>query len=80
MLEFMDYVEVSFRHDANIGRLCNNLNNIVGIGIWYDTFQVHNTKRQWLLNNVVAALNSHNINCGSFGEYAIYVAGIQNSV
>jgi len=43
-LEFLDYEEVPFRSDANIGHLCNNLNNIVGKGIWYDTFQVQNTK------------------------------------
>jgi len=57
MLEFLDYEEVSFRPDAKVGHLCNNLNNIVGKDIWCDTFQVQSTKWLWLVNSVVAALN-----------------------
>ena len=80
MLEFLDYEEVSFRPDANIGHLCDNLNNAVGKGIWFDTFQIQNTKWLWLVNNVIAVLNSDNMHFGCFGQYANYVAGILNSV
>jgi len=80
MLEFLDYEEVSFRPDANIVHLCNNLNNIVGKSIWHDTFQVQNTKWLWLVNNVVAALNIDNMHCECSGQYASYVTGILNSV
>jgi len=80
MMEFLDYEEVSFRPDANIGHLFNNLNNNAGKAVWYDTFQVQNTKWLWLVNNVVAALNSYNMHCGCFGQYASNVAGILNSV
>jgi hypothetical protein len=38
-MEFLDFEEVSFHPDTNVGHLCNNLNNTIGIGIWYDTFQ-----------------------------------------
>jgi hypothetical protein len=41
-MEFLDFEEVSFYPDANVGHLCNNLNNTIGLGIWYDTFQVQN--------------------------------------
>jgi len=80
MLEFLDYEEMSFRPDAKIGHLCNNLNNIVGKGIWYGTFQVQNTKWLWSVNNAVAALNSDNKHCGYFGKYGSYVAGILKPV
>jgi hypothetical protein len=42
-------------------------------------FKVQNTKWLWLVNNV-AVLNSDNMHCGCFGQYASYVAGIMNSV
>jgi hypothetical protein len=71
---------VPFHPDANVGHLCNNLNNTIDIGIWYDTFEVQNTKWLWLVNKVVAILNSDNMHCGCFGQYASYVAGILNSV
>ena len=80
MLEFPEYDEGSFRPDANIGHLCDNLNNTVGKGIWFDTFQIQNTKWLWLVNNVIAVLNSDNIHFGCFGQYANYVARILNSV
>jgi hypothetical protein len=32
------------------------------------------------VNNVVAVLNSDNMHCGCFGQYASYIAGILNSV
>jgi hypothetical protein len=79
-MEFLDFEEVSFYPDAKVGRLCNNLNNTIGIGIWYDTFQVQNTKLLWLVNNVVAVLNRDNMHCECFGQYASYVAEILNSV
>jgi hypothetical protein len=78
-MEFLDFKEVSFHPDANVGHLCNNLNNTIGIGIWYGTFQVQNTKWLWLMNNI-AVLNSDNMHCGCFRQYAIYVAGILNSI
>jgi hypothetical protein len=55
-MEFLDLEEVSFHPASNVGHLCNNLNNIIFIRIWYDTFQVQNTKLLWLVNNVVAVL------------------------
>jgi len=57
-----------------------DLNNIVGQGIWYNTFQVQNTEWLWWMNNIVINLNSDNMLSGSFGLYPSYVAGILNSV
>jgi hypothetical protein len=79
-MEFLEFEELSFHPDANVGHLCNNVNNTIVIGNWYDTYQVQNTKWLWLVNNVVAVLNSYNMHCGCIGQYASYVAGILNLV
>ena len=79
-MEFLDLANVSFLPNSSIGRLCEDLNNIIGQSIWYDTFQVQNTEWLWLVNNIVTALNSEKVLCGCFGLYPSYVAGILNSV
>jgi hypothetical protein len=56
------------------------LNSTVGQGIWYDTFQVQNTKWLWLVNDNITTMNSNNMLCGCFGLYPSYVAEILNLV
>ena len=80
IINFQDFADISFLPNSNIGRLCEDLNNIVGQGVCYDTFQVQNTKWLRLVNNIVSALNSDNVLCDSFGLYPSYVSGILNSV
>ena len=60
--------------------MCEDLNTTVGQGIWYDTFQVQNTKWLWLVNDIVTTMKSNNVLCASFGIFPSYVAGILNSV
>ena len=79
-MDFLNINDVSFSPKASIGRLCEDLNNNVGYGIYYDTFQVRNTKLLWLVNNIVVALNSDKVLCGYFGVYPSYVSGTLNSV
>ena len=55
-MDFLDFSDVSFRPNNSIGRLCEDLNHIVGYGIWYDTFQVQNTQWLWLVNNIVTTI------------------------
>jgi len=76
----MDFRAVSFLPSSSIGRLCDDLNNIVGQGFWYGTFQVQNTKWLWLVNDIFTTMNSDKVLCGSFGLYPSYAAGILNSV
>jgi hypothetical protein len=76
-MDFLDFVSVTFLPDSSIGQLCEDLNTMVGLSIWYDTFQVQNTKWLWLVNDSVANIN--NVLCGSFGLYPSYVAGMLNS-
>jgi len=79
-MDFLNVRDVSFLPDSSIGGLCADLNNIVGQGVWYDTFQVKNTKWLWLVNNIVTTMKSDKVLCGSFGLYPSYVACILNSV
>ena len=46
IMDFLDFADVSFQTNASIGRLCEDLNHIIGYGIWYDTFQVQKFKLQ----------------------------------
>ena len=70
---FVDFDDVSFLPNFSIGRLREDLNNIVEQGIWYDTFQVQNTKWLWLVNNIFTTLNNDIMICGCFGFYPSYV-------
>jgi len=80
MMDFLDSSDVSFLPNSNTGQLCEDLNTIVGQGIWYDTFQVQNTKWLLLVNDTVTAINSDNVLCGTYGLQPSYVAGTLNSV
>ena len=79
-MDFVGFADISFRPNTSIGRLCEDLNNIVGYGIWYDTFQVQNAQWLWLVKYIVTALNSDKVLCGCFGLYPSYVSGIQSYV
>ena len=79
-MDFLDFADVSFLANSSIGQLCQDLNSIIGEGIWYDTFQTKNSEWLFFVNNIVAATNSDKILCGSFGLYPSYADGIPNSV
>ena len=77
-MDFLHFGDVLFLPNSSNGRLCEDLNNIVGQGIWNNTFQVQNTELLWLVDDILMTLNSDNVLCGSFGFYPSYVAGILN--
>jgi len=79
-MDFLHFGSVSFQPDTNIGHLCEELNNMVGNAVWNDTFNIRNTKWLWLVNDIVAAMNSDVILCGSFELYPCFVAVILNSM
>ena len=68
----------SFLPCSSIGRLCEDLSNIVGQVSWYDKFKVQNTKWLWLLNDIDWTTNNDMVLFGSFGLYPNYVAGTLN--
>jgi hypothetical protein len=80
IMYFLDFSYVSFISNLGIGQLCEDLNTIIGQAIWYDTFQILNTRWLWLVNDLVTTPNSDNVLCGTFWLYPSYVAGNLNSV
>jgi len=79
-MDFLGFRNVSYLPNSSIGRLCEDLNNAIGQGVWYDTFQVQNTKWLWFVNDIVKTVNSDKVLCGSLGLYPSYAAGILNYV
>jgi len=76
----LDYCNVSYLKNSNIRRLCEDLDNIVGQGVCYDTFQVQNMKWWYFVNDIVTTVNSDKVLRGSFALYPSYAAGILKSV
>jgi len=70
---------ISFLTNSSFGQLCENLNEIIGQGIYYVRFDIHNTKRLWFVSNVFIAIKSDKTLSGRFGIYPRFVAGILNS-
>jgi hypothetical protein len=66
MMDFLQHADVSFGSDANIGQLCEELSNIYGRSIWYDTFKLQNKKWLWFVNDVVAAMKINTMLRGFF--------------
>jgi hypothetical protein len=58
--------------------LCENLNNVIGHGIWYDTYKFQDTYILWFVIEIIETMNSENMLCGCFGLYPCYIAGILN--
>ena len=59
-MEWLQFPKISFSTDSGIGQLCEDLNEIVGQGIYYDTFEIENTKWFWFVSNIITVLNNDN--------------------
>jgi len=57
-MDFLNFRDVSFLPDSSIGRLCEDLNSIVGQGVWYDIFQVKYTMWFCFVNDIVTTMNN----------------------
>ena len=73
-MEWLQFQNISFSQDSNIGQLCE----IDGQGIYYDTFEIQDTKWFWFVSNMVTALINEKTLFGCFGMYPSFVAGILN--
>jgi hypothetical protein len=77
---FLQFADVSFRTHTNIGRICEDLNSMIGEEVWHDTFKIQNTNWLYLVNYIVSAINNDESLCVCFGLYTSYVTGILNSL
>jgi hypothetical protein len=60
-------------------QLFEGLNEIVGLGIYYDRCEIQNTKWLWFVSNIVTVMNNDKTVCGYFGMYPSFLAEILNS-
>ena len=65
-MDFLNFTDVSFNPKESVGQLCEDLNNIIGQGIWYDTFHVQNTKWLQLVHDIITDMNNDKFMCGCF--------------
>jgi hypothetical protein len=79
-MDFLLFNDLSLLPYSKLGQLCEDLNSVLGLGLWYDEYAVRNTKWLQLVAVIVAAMNSDTVLCGCFGLYPSYVAGIMTSV
>jgi hypothetical protein len=79
-MDFLNISDILLRPSSSIGELCEDLNNILGHGIWYNTYPVQNSMWLCFVQDIVTKLSSANALCSSFGLYPSYVAGILNCV
>jgi len=73
-MKWLQFQNISFSQVSSIGQLCE----IDGQGIYYDTFEIQDTKWFWFVSNMVTALNSEKTLFGCFGMCPSFVAGILN--
>jgi len=57
-MDFLNFTDVSFNPKESVGQLCEDLNNIIGEGIWYDTFHVENTKWLEFVRDIITDMNN----------------------
>jgi hypothetical protein len=74
-MDLLNISSVAFGYGVDMNRLSNDLNQLVGVGIWHDTYTVQNTKWLWLVSDI-----SDKVLCAVAGMYPGYVAGILNQV
>jgi hypothetical protein len=79
-MDFLLFNDVSLLPKSGIGHLCENLNSIVGHGLWYDEYKVQNTPWLQLVSDIVVAMINDTVLCGCFGLYPSYTAGLLKSV
>jgi len=79
-MDFLNFTDVSFNPKESVGQLCEDLNNIMGQVIWYETFHVQNTKWLQFEHDIITDMNNDKLMCVCFALYPSYVAGILNNV
>ena len=75
-MNFMKFSTIPFGTEFDMGLVCTRLNDLIGVGSWFDSFTVQNTK--WL--SLFVTLNSERVIWAVFGLYPSYVAGILKNV
>jgi len=57
-MEWLRFQNICFSSDSSIGQLRENLKEIVRKGIYYDPFEIQNTKWFWFGSKMLTALEN----------------------
>lgn len=60
-MDLVDFSSISFDSGMDIKCLCKYLNQLVGVGIRYDTSTIRNTRWLWLVTDNMLAVNSDRV-------------------
>ncbi len=79
-MDFMKFSTIPFGTDFDMGLVCTRLDDLIGVGSWFDSFTVQNTMWLSLVEKILVTLNSEQVISAVFGIYPSYVAGILKHV
>ena len=69
-MEWLQFQNISFSQDSSIGQLCE----IDEQGIYYDTFEIQDTKWFWFVSNMITALKNEKTLIGCFAMYPRFLS------
>ena len=79
-MDFMNFSTIPFGADFHIGLECRRLNELIGVGSWFDSFTLQNTMWLSLVKKILVAINSEQVTCAVTGLYPSYLPGILKHV
>ncbi len=79
-MDFMNFSTMPFGTGFDMGHVCTRLNELIGVGSWFDSFTVQNTMWLPVVEKIRMYLNSVRPIAACVGLYPSYVAGILKHV
>ena len=75
-MDFINFSTIPFGTGLDMDHVCTRLNELIGVGSWFDSFTVQNTMWLPVVEKILMNLNSERTACVCVGLYPAYVAGI----
>ena len=76
----MKFSVIPFGTEFDMGLVCTRLDDLIGVGSWFDSFTVQNTMWLSLVEKILVTLKSEKVISAVFGLYPSYVACILKHV
>ena len=57
-MDFMKFSTIPFGTDFDMGLVCTRLDDLIGVGSWFDSFTVQNTMWLSLVEKILVTLKS----------------------
>ena len=75
-MDFINFSTMPFGTGFDMGHICTRLNELIGVGSWFDSFTVQNTMWLPVVEKLLMNFNSERTIAAVVGLYPAYVAGI----